>query len=86
MAMTRQAVLVLACLVLSLWRCAWGEDGYYTNSWAVEVAGGRAVADDVARRHGFLNMGQVSAHWEGCIHRASAMAKTFFAKLLVYLM
>jgi hypothetical protein len=32
---------------------------FYTNSWAVEVAGGRAVADDVATRHGFVNVGQV---------------------------
>lgn len=32
---------------------------FYTNSWAVEVAGGRAVADDVARHHGFVNVGQV---------------------------
>jgi hypothetical protein len=32
---------------------------FYTNSWGVEVAGGRAVADDVARRHGFVNVGQV---------------------------
>lgn len=28
--------------------------------WAVEVAGGRTVADDVASRHGFTNKGPVS--------------------------
>ena len=33
---------------------------FYTNSWAVEVAGGPAAADSVARRHGFLNLGQVT--------------------------
>ena len=34
---------------------------FFTNSWAVEVEGGRAVADDVARRRGFINLGQVRA-------------------------
>jgi hypothetical protein len=34
---------------------------FYTNSWAVEVAGGRAVADDVATRHGFVNVGQAGS-------------------------
>ena len=32
----------------------------YTNSWAVEVNGGKQVADDIARKHGFINKGQVS--------------------------
>ena len=31
----------------------------YLNSWAVEVRGGRGVADDLARKHGFVNRGQV---------------------------
>ena len=52
--------LLSACVVLSLWLCARSGDEFYTNSWAVEVAGGRTVANEVARRHGFLNMGQVS--------------------------
>lgn len=50
-------------VLLSLWlcvRCDKDGDEFYTNSWAVEIRGGRAVADEVARRHGFLNMGQVS--------------------------
>lgn len=51
--------LLCVCIVLSLWLCAWSGDEFYTNSWAVEVTGGRAAADEVARRHGFLNMGQV---------------------------
>ena len=33
----------------------------YVNCWAVEVRGGKAQADEVARRHGFENRGQVSA-------------------------
>lgn len=32
----------------------------YLNSWAVEVKGGRGVADDLAKKHGFVNRGQVS--------------------------
>lgn len=31
----------------------------YTNTWAVEVHGGAQVADEVAQRHGMINMGRV---------------------------
>lgn len=31
----------------------------FTNTWAVHIPGGPAVADRVARKHGFLNQGQV---------------------------
>lgn len=31
----------------------------YTNTWAVHIPGGPAVADRLARKHGFLNLGQV---------------------------
>lgn len=31
----------------------------FTNTWAVHIPGGPAVADRVARKHGFLNLGQV---------------------------
>lgn len=32
----------------------------YSNSWAVEILGGREEADRLARNHGLANMGQVS--------------------------
>jgi len=31
----------------------------YSNSWAVEVKGGHEVAEQLARKHGFINRGQV---------------------------
>lgn len=31
----------------------------FTNTWAVHITGGPAVAESVARKHGFLNLGQV---------------------------
>ena len=31
----------------------------YLNSWAVEVVGGKEMANDLARKHGFVNRGQV---------------------------
>lgn len=31
----------------------------FTNTWAVHIPGGPAVANSVARKHGFLNLGQV---------------------------
>ena len=32
----------------------------FTDLWAVHVNGGDEVANEVARRHGFINRGQVS--------------------------
>ncbi len=61
--------VLLSLLVLSL--AAHGaqreeEDGglggeTFSNSWAVEVAGGDEVAELIAKKHGFTNLGQVSA-------------------------
>lgn len=34
----------------------------YSNSWAVEVKGGHEVAEQLARKHGFINRGQVPVH------------------------
>ena len=31
----------------------------YSNDWAVEVSGGVEMADQLAAKHGFINMGQV---------------------------
>ena len=35
-----------------------GED-VYINSWAVKIVGGMSMADEVARRNGFVNKGLV---------------------------
>ncbi|KAG7468152.1 hypothetical protein MATL_G00139860 [Megalops atlanticus] len=32
----------------------------YTNTWAVHVTGGAEEADRIARKHGFINHGNVS--------------------------
>ena len=32
----------------------------YSNSWAVEVTGGKDKADEIAERHGLVNLGAVS--------------------------
>lgn len=40
----------------------------FTNTWAVHISGGPAVADRLAHKHGFLNQGQVgalTARWLG---------------------
>ena len=56
--------LLLALLALSLALHGEGEEAtegkLYSNSWAVEVVGGDEVADVIASRHGFTNMGRVS--------------------------
>ena len=33
----------------------------YSNDWAVEVHGGSEMADQIARRFGFINLGQVTS-------------------------
>ena len=32
----------------------------YSNSWAVEVTGGKDIANEIAERHGYINLGAVS--------------------------
>ena len=39
--------------------CFAAEKAEFSNSWAVEVDGGRMVADEIANKHGFINRGQV---------------------------
>ena len=41
-------------------------DGFarYTNSWAVEVRGGKNAADELAREQGFVNVGEVRGRGE----------------------
>ncbi len=45
----------------------------YTNSWAVEVSGGSLAADELANKHGFVNLGQVSALAAVAGYSSSAM-------------
>lgn len=42
-------------------------DTVYSNSWAVEIGGGDAEADSIARKHGFTNLGRVGS-LEGVYH------------------
>ncbi|XP_072656552.1 furin isoform X3 [Canis lupus baileyi] len=42
----------------------------YTNTWAVHIPGGPAVADSLARKHGFLNLGQIFGDYYHFWHRA----------------
>ena len=58
---------VVACLLLGLLAAcccsAAGDEGerLYSNSWAVELVGGDIAADELAARHGFVNLGRVSS-------------------------
>lgn len=42
----------------------------FTNTWAVHIPGGPAVADRVARKHGFVNLGQIFGDYYHFWHRA----------------
>ncbi|XP_049791939.1 furin-like [Schistocerca nitens] len=58
------APLLLLLLLLPLAAAHVGAEGReapqrYTRQWAVHVEGGPPVADAVAAKHGFVNLGQV---------------------------
>ena len=36
----------------------------WSNSWSVEIAGGEEKANEIARKHGLVNMGKVSIDFE----------------------
>ncbi len=47
----------------------------WSNSWSVEIAGGEERANELARKHGLVNMGKVSSdnntytvHYDECKH------------------
>jgi len=48
------------CVVVCVYVCASYSCASYSNSWAVEVIGGDAVADTLAKKHGVINLGRVS--------------------------
>ena len=52
-------------------RAASDTDEAYTNSWVVEVDGGDEVANAVALRHGFVNLGMVRKAY--CLHAVAAV-------------
>ena len=47
------------CVVVCVFVCASYSCALYSNSWAVEVIGGDAVADALAKKHGVINLGKV---------------------------
>jgi len=53
-------IVFLVCLFLLSEFCIADEEVFFSNSWAVEVAGGVVAANEIARKHGFINKGQVS--------------------------
>ena len=55
----RHWLLVMVAVGVLLEHSSCG-DLVYSNSWAVEIGGGDAEADSIARKHGFTNLGRVS--------------------------
>ncbi|XP_069416453.1 furin isoform X2 [Ovis canadensis] len=62
-------VVAIAGALILLVADARGEK-VFTNTWAVHIPGGPAVADRVARKHGFLNLGQIFGDYYHFWHRA----------------
>ena len=42
-----------------LYSCMYAANVRYSNEFVVEVKGGPEVADEIAQRHGFKNLGKV---------------------------
>lgn len=51
--------LTLLSFILSLIVLGTGDEHLFSNSWAVEVRGGHDAAEKLAKKHGFVNRGQV---------------------------
>ncbi|KRT80455.1 Peptidase [Oryctes borbonicus] len=57
--------------------CIWStllqmSEGYYTQQWVVHVPGGNAVADALAKDHGFVNLGEIFQDYYHFHHRKVA--------------
>ena len=52
-------LLILVIVICSCKPEVSEEEADFSNSWAVEIHGGLEVADDLAKKHGFINKGQV---------------------------
>ena len=50
--------VILCSIISTSWSVRGGEETY-TNDWLVKIEAGPAVADLIARKHGFINRGQV---------------------------
>ena len=48
-----------ATLIFSVFAFVSCDSGVYTNRWAVHISGGETVAENVAQKYGFRNLGKV---------------------------
>ena len=49
---------IILSSIISSWSVR-GSEETFTNDWLVKIEGGPSVADLIARKHGFINRGQV---------------------------
>lgn len=59
MSLKSSAVFVSVIVSLALWSYCDCESPIFHNQFAVHVPDGKDVADSIAGKHGFVNMGQV---------------------------
>ena len=62
------ATMYPTAIVLLVIGVAAAEDLRYSNEWVVKLEGGNEAADQLALKHGFMNLGQVSAMIDSCLH------------------
>ena len=59
---SRCKIVYISIILYSVISASWsvrGSEGTYTNDWLVKIEGGPVVADLIAKKHGFINRGQV---------------------------
>ena len=56
------AMMYPTAIVLLVIGVAAAEDLRYSNEWVVKLEGGNEAADQLALKHGFMNLGQVSVN------------------------
>ena len=51
--------LIFVCFLISVGHSHTPDSTIFTDQWAVHVIGGESVADAIAAKHGFTNLGKV---------------------------
>lgn len=55
-----RTLLLLVIMVTVTVICRADEQQHFSRQWAVHIEGGGQVADSIASKHGFVNLGEVS--------------------------
>ena len=75
-----RTLFLLVIMVTVTVICTADEQQHFSPQWAVHIEGGVQVADSIASKHGFVNLGEVSLQLalpfhQPCNHKSGMRAK-----------